>query len=240
MRKQLFIIVLFLCSCLCVAADVRITLRTAEVVVGTIIFQNDDVVVLKDVNGNRFQYPTTEIVKMEEINEAPKEEAPKKHATKKVGIMFQAMGGAVCDAQTWGTAAGGQVMIGANNLLQKRIFLGGGVGYHALIMDEDSYSLLPIQIYTTLPLMQTKHAPFLGLGLGYAVALSSAYKGGLYAGVDLGWRMQISEQTALFVGATATFQQLATAYKETIEDKIYTHQTTHTPCAMALKVAIQL
>ncbi len=241
MLKRFYILLVVLCCGVIVFAETRITLRSSEEVTGTIIFQNEDVVVIRDAKGNRFQYPTSEIVKMEDVTDAPVAVAEQAKPVKKVGIMFQAAGGAVCDPNAgWGGTVGGHFLIGANNILQKHIFLGAGVGYNALMLNETTYSILPIQLYSAVPLLQTKHAPFLGLGVGYGVALNKDYDGGLYAGVDFGWRVQLSTQSALFMGVNATFQQLMTTYTETIEDKIYTNKTTHTPCGLAFKIAIQL
>ncbi len=241
MLKRFFILLLALCCGVNVFAATRITLRSSEEVIGTIIFQNADVVVLRDAKGNRFQYPMSEIVKMEEVLDAPVDEKQQEKSAKKVGIMFHVSGGAVCDPNgSWGGMAGGDFLIGANNILQKHIFLGAGVGYDVLLLNGTNYSLLPIQLYGAIPLLQTKHAPFLGLGLGYGVSLANDYDGGLYAGIDFGWRVQLSSQSALFMGLHATFQQLLTTYTETIEDKLYTTQTTHTPCGLSFKIAIQL
>ncbi len=238
MRKIRFIILCFLLlQTAIIAAETQLTLRSNEVVIGTIIFQNDDVVVLKDAKGNRFQYPKSEIVSITEATEQPAEEK-KEQATRKVNIGVYAVGGAVVDNKTWGSMAGGDFMIGASNLLDKHIFLGGGVGYRALIFNDKTYSLMPLQLYTAIPLLQGKHAPYVGVGLGYGVALNKQYTGGLYAGIDFGWRMQISNRSALLLSAHATFQQLHSEWTETIDNTEYINKVTHTPCGIALKAAI--
>ncbi len=221
-----------------IVAETRLVLRSNEVVQGTIIFQNDDVVVIRDAEGNRFQYPTSEIISITDVTDALVEE-PTKAAPRKVSIGVQAIGGAVIDAgHEWGTVAGGDFMIGANNVLDKRIFLGGGIGYRALILSDKTYSLMPIQLYAALPLMQGKHAPYLGLGLGYGIALNKDYTGGLYAGVDFGWRMQISNHSALLLSAHASFLQLLREWTEQIDNVAYINRVTHTPCGLAFKAAI--
>ncbi len=220
-----------------VAAETQLTLRSKTVVIGTIIFQNDDVVVVRDADGNRFQYPKSEIISMEEVNDHPAEEK-KKMAHRKVNISLHTVGGAVVDRQKWGGMVGIDFMIGASNLLDKHIFLGGGVGYRALTFNDKTYSLLPIQLYTAIPLLQGKHAPYVGVGLGYGVALNKQYTGGLYAGIDFGWRMQISNRSALLLSAHATFQQLQSEWTETIDNTEYINKVTHTPCGIALKAAI--
>ena len=59
MRKILAIITLF-ALCVCAHAE-TIVLRTGARVKGTIVFQNEEVVIVRDGNGARFQYPRAEV-----------------------------------------------------------------------------------------------------------------------------------------------------------------------------------
>ena len=58
-----------------------------------------------------------------------------------------------------------------------------------------------------MPLTEDKHAPMFGVSVGYGIALSKEYLGGLYAGADFGYRCQITPKSAIGVVAFARFQQ---------------------------------
>ncbi len=241
MRNRLYILLLALLCCIGIHAEMRVVLRSSEVITGTILFQNDEVVVIKDAKGNRYQYPMSEVALIEEQTEQVTKVEEVTPKTKKVGIMLQVVGGGLADSSlpdNWGGNIGGKLLIGANNLLDKRIFLGGGVGYSALMMADQTFSILPIELYTAIPCMQTKHAPYCGLGIGYGLSLNKNQTGGMFAEVDLGWRVQVSANTAMLLGVNASFQQIANDWSETIMEDIWaTNHATHTLCGVSAKIA---
>ena len=63
------------------------------------------------------------------------------------------------------------------------------------------------------------------MALGYGVALSKEYKGGLYASIDFGYRYQINAKTALAIVASAQFQQAKMAATEIIDGNTFTNYT---------------
>ena len=60
-----------------------VTLRSGKVMTGTVIVQNDEVLILRDANGARFQFPAAEVVKVEAEEEAAAAEAETAETTKK-------------------------------------------------------------------------------------------------------------------------------------------------------------
>lgn len=122
---------------LSVLAEVNITLQSGQQMRGEIVFQNDDVVVFKNSDGQRFQYPMTEVESIKEIDDSIIEVAETTKVTKphKVGIVVEFSGGAAFVPQR---AIGGNfeanIFIGANNLLDSHIFLGTGIGYSGNFM----------------------------------------------------------------------------------------------------------
>ncbi len=243
MKGRLFILFICLLGAGCLSAETRITLRSGETITGTVVFQNEDVIVIKNVKGNRFQYPMAEVTKVEEEVAETVVADTKKTKAKKVGGILQVNGGAMCDtalpSDRWGGVLGGHLLIGANDLLQKKIFLGGGIGYQALILHDAVYSILPIQVHTIVPLLHGKHAPFLGLGVGYGISLNKDTEGGLFASADFGWRVQTGTHSALLLSLHANFQQLLSEWEDTIDNKIFINETTHTLCGLSLQVALQ-
>lgn len=237
---------LFLLCTVLLPAQVSLILRSGQTITGDIIFENEDVIVLQDSKGARYQYPKQEVAGIAEAKQQKEEkkEAPAKK--KKVGIVLQLNAGAMAlpalhdnMSDTWRAHAAANLMIGACDMLGKHIFLGGGVGYHSYFTPDKLYAFIPLMVSANLPLMQTPHAPALGLSLGYGISLSQTEQGGLYAGIDAGWRYQMNEKSALFLAASANFQQADIHITENIGQTHYTYSATQCFCTIGLKVGFQ-
>ena len=227
-NRFFFLAALLLCT-IGIQAEVLI-LRTGAQVQGTVVFQNEEVIVFKDASGARFQYPRADVltVSSEENLVVEKQESSSVISTsaKKVSVLLELAGGAtVVPADTVGGHFGANLLVGSHNMLGKRIFLGGGVGYLGEFMGNRQYAFLPIQLAVRVPFLQQKHSPIAGVSLGYGVALSKDYLGGLYAGANLGYCYQISSKSALYVAADVQFQQAKIDVQESIEDNIFTNHT---------------
>lgn len=227
-NRFFFLAALLLCT-IGIQAEVLI-LRTGAQVQGTVVFQNEEVIVFKDASGARFQYPRADVltVSSEENLVVEKQESSSVISTsaKKVSVLLELAGGAtVVPADTVGGHFGANLLVGSHNMLGKRIFLGGGVGYLGEFMGNRQYAFLPIQLAVRVPFLQQKHSPIAGVSLGYGVALSKDYLGGLYAGANLGYCYQISSKSALYVAADVQFQQAKIDVRESIEDNIFTNHT---------------
>lgn len=230
MKKVLSIFALALLCALCAHAETLI-LRTGARVKGEILFQNEEVVIIRNAEGARFQYPRAEVQEIlmvdpvEEV-EVVEETKAEISTSKKVAISLELGGGAACIPNS---AVGGgfsvDFLVGSHHIGQRHIFLGAGLGYHGMFIGAEKYNFLPIQLALRLPLLEQKHAPLFGMALGYGIALSKDYKGGIYAGLDFGYRYQINEKTALAVVASAQFQQAKIAATEIVDGSTFTNYT---------------
>lgn len=244
-RRCILCLLLPLC-CTLLPAEVVVSLRSGQTVTGEILFQDEDVIVVKDTDGRRYQFPVQEVAEVADQTKAPAAEAVKEQRQKKVGVILQLNGGGAAlpagngnGNALWGAEAGGSIMIGACNLMNRHLFAGGGIGYNAYIIQGKTWSFLPVMLTARLPLMQTLHAPAVGLSVGYGIPLSAKQKGGFYTAVDAGWRYQMSEKTALFVGVSAGIQQAGIEITEIIENNRYTYSANRCLCSVGLKLAMQ-
>jgi hypothetical protein len=89
-----------------------------------------------------------------------------------------------------------------------------------------------------MPFTETKHAPYFGIALGYGVALAKNYQGGIYAGVDLGYRYQVNPKTALALSLFAQFQQAKVTTIETIEGVDFTNTAGRNLVSSGIKLAL--
>lgn len=211
MRKQLTILLLFLASVSCAYAE-TIILRTGARVKGEIVFQNEEVIIFRDASGARSQYPRAEVLEIVADVPAEEKQTEEKPQTdmpvKKVSILLELAGGAAIQPKdTVGGTFSVDFLVGSHHIGERHIFVGAGVGYHGLFLGAEKYNFLPIMAAVRMPLLDQKHAPVFGLSLGYGIALSKTYLGGLYAGFDFGYRCQLNPNSALALTAFAQFQQ---------------------------------
>jgi hypothetical protein len=147
---------------------------------------------------------------------------------KKASILLELAGGsAYIPNKALGAAVSVDLLVGSHHINGRHIFIGGGLGYHGLFMVNPNaassknvaqkLNFLPIQAAIRIPFLEQKHSPVAGLAIGYGVALSKDYLGGLYAGVDLGYRCQLNPKTAIGAVFYTQFQQAQIIATESIE-----------------------
>ena len=242
MKKILFFILLIV-SFLCAHAE-TILLRTGARVKGEIVFQNDEVVIIRNAEGARFQYPRADVEQILE-NDPVADETPSGEAindqmvSKKASILLEIAGGvAVLPSEAVGAAVSADLLVGSHHIGERHLFVGGGLGYHGVFMGENKYNFLPIQVAARIPVLESKHAPVFGLSAGYGIALSKDYLGGIYAGADFGYRCQLNPKTALALVLFAQFQQAKMQVATEIEGIPYTHFAGRSLVSSGIKMAL--
>lgn len=223
MFKRLVFIGLLMAAVTAVQASV-ITLRSGQQIKGEVVVSNDEVVIVKNSAGARFQYPAAEVVSItdEEVETEQKEaEAPKadKPQGKRMTFLIALTGGgAVVPQDHAGGHIGGELMIGSRYIGRKEIFLGGGIGVHGMFVDGKTYTFLPLQIALKVPFLEGKHSPVFGANIGYGFGVSRNCSGGIYSALELGYRYAFSTRSSLLVAARTQFQQAKIDAVETITD----------------------
>ena len=239
--KKLISILFLLSFVLCAHAEI-IVLRTGARVKGTVVFQNEEVFIFRDASGARFQYPREEVAGVlpddEEEQPAAEEEEQEIRTSKKVSIVLELAGGAAfCPKDTVGGAFSVDLLVGSHHIGEKHIMVGAGLGYHGYFL-QDKYNFLPIEFALRMPFTEQKHAPVFGLSLGYGIALSKNYLGGLYAGLDFGYRCQVNPKTAIALMLFGQFQQAKVTVTETIEGVDFQNKTGRSLVTTGLKFAL--
>ena len=247
MKKSFYIVTLLMLLSLCAHAE-TIVLRTGARVKGEIVFQNEEVVIVRNAEtGGKIQYPRADVeaILAEESEDSvvcdQSSEEPEITTTKKASILVEVAGGAaVVPNEKVGGAASADLLVGTHHIGDRHLFIGGGIGYHGLFMGEEKYNFLPIQVALRMPFVEAKHAPVFGFAAGYGVALSKDYLGGIYAGADLGYRCQLNPKTAISVVAFAQFQMAQVKAKTVIEGETYTNWAGRNIVTTGIKLAIYL
>ena len=244
MRKVVSILSLICAFILCAHAE-TLVLRTGARVRGEIVFQNDEVVILRDADGARFQYPRADVLEIladesaTSTSQDPEASTEEISTSKKISILLELAGGvAVNPNEAAGGAFSVDLIVGTHHIADRHLFFGGGLGYHGLFFGADKFNFLPIQAAVRIPFTESKHAPVAGLAIGYGVALSKNYLGGLYASADMGYRYQINPHTAVAVVAFAQFQQAKIHLTETMDSEPFVNYVGRNFLMPGIKIAL--
>lgn len=226
MNKRLALIILLFCSVLACQAAV-VTLKSGKKVVGEVLINNADVVIVRDNDGARFQYPAAEVISVvdEEVKETeeanPEQEEKKTQGGKKVTFLLDAGGGgAFIPNEANGGFFGGELLIGSRYIGQKSIFLGGGLNVACMFMPNATYVFLPLQVAVKVPFIEGKHSPYVGANIGYGFGVKNCV-GGLYTSAEVGWRYVINPRANMYVSLRVQFQQATITGSTTIGETTF-------------------
>lgn len=220
-------LIIGLCLALAVSLDAAVVhLQSGQVVEGEILVHNDDVIIIRNASGARFQYPASEVTAIDEdvqteVTSVPQSESASVSHSSKVALRLSLAGGADVVPGLM-TGGGGEVnlQLGSRILAGRRLFLGGSVGLHYAYVGS-SRLYIPLQLAVSVPLMDGTHSPEVGAELGYGFS-TIKHAGGLCGGAHVDWRYQFSDKSALLLGLYARFQMTEFPIEETIDNLTYT------------------
>ncbi len=247
-KRVIYIVLLSLGIALSAHAEV-VVLRSGQIIKGDILLNNEEVVILRQNNGTRYQYPKTEVVEItQESTTIDTINTQTTAKPKMVALQLVASGGmAYIPHRHTGATMDVQAMVGSHNLLEKRVFLGGSIGYRGVFVDQTTYSWIPLQLVWQMPITSlphhlitsSPHRPLVGCSLGYAFATNKDWGGGICAGLDIGWWYGISERSSLSLAFTAQWQQTRMTITETINQADYTHAVGCSILGLGIKLGLQ-
>ena len=196
-------------------------LHSGQQVQGEIMLRNSEVVIIRANNGMRYQYPMSEVsaITMDEDETELQTEKGDNVSREQsaVSLRLQAMGGALyVPDMGWGGYAGADLMVGANVMDGKRMFVGGEIGYRAKIVNDKTYSFIPLQATVSSILTDQRHSPTVGINIGYGISTNKKVQGGICAGAELGWQYVVNENTSIVVGLNVEWQQAKADVVETV------------------------
>lgn len=252
MTKRFLIIIPMLLLALSMRAEL-VTLRTGKTIQGTILIQNEEVLIIRDTNGQRYQFPAGEVLTVEETGTKTMTQTQTQTKTqtktitakdeneKKTAFMIELGGGFhTIPHDRIGGAVSGDLIIGSRAIAGREVLLGGQIGYHGGILPatpnatRQTYHFLPIALAFRMPLLDGAHSPLVGASLGYGIGLSKNYTGGIFTELLLGYRYRMPKGNTVFAGADVQFQQ---ARIQATEYEVYTAQLGRNLVSAGIKFA---
>lgn len=243
-RSLLRLLICFIVCCISSQMQAEVLLlRSGKTIEGEILLQNDDVVIIQIQDGSRYQYPTSDVNEIRKVVPEKELTTPENKVSpkgKKASLRIElSEGAAYIPAVGFGEYTDIGIQIGSHQIMNRRVFVGGGIGFRATVIDRHSYLFLPLQVTASIPFTASTHAPFVGMTLGYGFALKGAAQGGITAGVRIGWLYNINNQMSLTLGADVGWQQARISVSEEIEANTYTYKTDKNIVTFGIQLGLQ-
>jgi len=244
--KNYFLFFLFVFSFLIANAQesiTKITLKSGAFFQGEVILKNEELIMLKDNTGARFQFALSEIEKTEtvttEVANTTKPTFVAAVPNDKFCGQFELSFGNTSARKAFEFKPITQVALAFGNRKSfgKDLFVGLGVGYFRI--GDVNLSLIPatfkIQTYTS----KNRTSPFVGFESGYAFSTSKNVTGGLFAKISAGINHRLNSKSSIYAGISAAVYSLSSRLTETTQNGIYAFDGATTVNALTLKVGFQ-
>jgi hypothetical protein len=226
-RISIFILVLWL-SAVAAAAQDKITLRGGETYTGTIVLQNDEILMFQIKDGTRFQFPVSQILKIERAGEESEKKSENDELDESnISGMAEIWGGGAVAHDKFSRANFGGISLsfGTKKIAGKPIFVGAGAGVQMAFLSADNETLLQLPLFVRLKtnLEKSKLSPFFMLDAGYAFALNENCKGGLHAKLSAGMQLPLSSKSLFFAGVFSSVSGFYGNLTETVNGSRFSY-----------------
>ena len=238
-----YILLLLVVSAALSAETINLRLSTGQIITGEVVFENEEVVIVRTADGARYQYPKTDVQLIDDAEAQLNNEQTETETThrQKVGVQIHVGGGAaMLPRKAWGGNANAKLAIGAVNMFDRRIFLGGSVAVNVNMLMSQAFTFIPLCLEAQIPLVNADIAPYIGMSIGYGFAANKQAKGGMAAAVDLGYRFQTRGKAVVLLALNVNLQQARLTVTENYEGNTYDYYSGRLLLSLGAKLAVQL
>lgn len=227
----------------------KVILKTGEVYLGEIVVRNQDMVMIKTQNGNRYQFPLSQIKEMSRVKltQVPLDTLHTirnevKQSEGNFCGMIELTEGVSQAKYDFGWSPNTQLslLFGTKRICGQNLFLGAGIGYNItnVKVNPESIRFLPVFIRLQNTLNKKRTAPYIGMDAGYSFALNSDYGGGVLIKISAGITHKLTYKTAVFAGVYTGVQALSGQLTETNELGVYSYPGKTTMKSAGIKIGM--
>jgi hypothetical protein len=252
MRTLLLLLYFTVCIGLYSQSDttsVKIVLKSGSVYVGKVLLKNEEVIMLKDINGARFQFQISEINTItNETNQTTNTDSTTSgleipETVENFCSIIEA-GILTTNARKafdWQTASQFSISFGNKKTLGKNLFTGVGAGYIVGLSKDASAmpTLIPVFLKAILTAGKKKNTPHFGIESGYAFSASESFKGGLFTTLSAGISFGINSKTALYTSVFGAVYSLKANLTDITSTGSYRYFGTTSMNIAGLKVGLR-
>ena len=231
----------------------KISLKTGEVYIGTIVLKTDDMIMINTNNGTRFQFQLKEVSKIEhqnsvestervESNDTKLEENTLENSKSTFGGLIEVSVGGSAAKYSFKNSPNTQLSLifGNKNSFDTNLFLGAGIGYNSIYDRQNSQKIdfLPFIMRIQSGLEKKRTAPYISMDVGYAFALNPEYKGGMTIRISTGITRRINYKLDFSLGVYVGVQSFYGTLIETNELGAYSYYGKTTMNSIGIKTGL--
>jgi len=225
----------------------KITLKSSDVYYAEVLVENEQIVMIKTQEGNRFQFPANEVHSIETdfVEESKNNNVQITPIDDSNFLMMIDVQGGVSyssQAYLWVPSVQGSLVLGAKDVFFQGSFLGGGVGYNMLFANDyskETIAFLPVFVRLQSIVGKKNTAPYLEMDAGYGFSLNSNFGGGLMLKLSAGITHKLSYRTVLYVGTYAGLQGFSGELTQTNNFGTFSYYGTTTTQNIGAKAALR-
>ena len=228
------------------AVTSKVTLKTGTVFVGEIIVKNNEVVMLKDSTGARFQFQPSEVVLVETFVPSKTDSDLQQSSTEpnaplntNFSARFEIVSAAVSMQNEDNAKLLTQFLLSFGNkkVLGKDIYVGLGAGF--LTVNNSNINLLPIYLKVQATTNKNRTSPFWGVESGYTFSVNNYFKGGAYTSVSAGVNYKVNYKTSIYAGVFGAVYSIKGRLTESITEGTYAYEGIASLKTAGLKLGLQ-
>ena len=213
----------------------KITLKTGEVYVGEIIIKNDEIILIRTKEGERYQFPVSSVKSIVKITDEPivDDAIPKAtsetftdNSSQNIRGFIEVSGGTSSGLNCFPSSFTGDVTLsfGATKIGGKMLFAGLGSGFSNIYNAQTGENLKFVPLFIHLQsnnLSKSRTSPYLSLDAGYAFSVKSSLSGGTFGKLSGGIIHRLNVKTSVNIGVYARAQNFQGQLNEIIGAKTY-------------------
>lgn len=213
-----------------------IILKTGEVYTGEIVLQNDDIILIRTLKGERFQFPASEIKSINKISEKTEEILKQRfnednflpyHSDHNFSGMIEISGGNSMAKNRFSSSSTGEATLsfGTRSITGKSLFAGIGAGYSFFSTSPNEMSSF-VPVFIRLQSNNLSHwrtSPFFSIDAGYAFPLKTTMSGGFLSKFTAGFVHRLNFKTSVQLGLFTRVQQFNDVLSENLNGSVFTY-----------------
>lgn len=222
----------------------KITLTSGDTFIGEIIFQNEEILIIRTTEGARYQFQLSQVKHQEKFD------ASVQNITQNDNVLYESnfrlMPSVTASINTakfrfdQALSTDVSLAIGAHNFSGKNWFVGGGIGLFSLFdpTSTKTENFLPLFVRSQANFKNQPNGMFWGIDVGYQFSLNDAYEGGLMSKVALGYSREISNRAQFLISFSTALRNVNTQLSEPQNNINYTYTGNTNLIGLGLNVGL--
>lgn len=232
---------------------VRITLKSGITYTGTILVENDEIIMIQMKDGAKIQFQHTDVLKkeltpenslqdIESDNSSPAYSNATKDELIKGRIEIANVIGGGKNTFKNKNFIQALLIFGKNSVSQSELYFGVGSGIFSSTIKSVNITFIPAFIhleYNKKNETKNRLSAFAGLKAGYSFSLQKSVNGGIFIQPDLGMKVSLNNRSTFRLSATLGNQIFSGELKESNNSNYYSYNGTTNLLTIGLRAGFE-